>query len=647
MAQYSSNYFERGTVDIRRDMLRWIQDNILARVAEEWDISGDRYDPLVNMIMGACAAELEQVYHEIYNAETRVLHRLQEMLMPEAANVPKPAHALLSSRPDHPQVDLTPQDYFTWAEEQTGKADIHYRFVPLVKHRLLAGEVAYLATESAVYEHTASAIPWRSMGGDASNAFAQKLWIGLVVDEQVVSLDNVPLRFDLEVPGNFGQQIDTQKDILLAGLADAQLFLDDQPLRIRHGLSAPPEQLSGALSQAQQMRSDVLRHYDPSFLVVESSPDLSALPVNQACPAFLADKIDPATWQQIHARLQRDKQRLIPLELHFPYPVRLPDLERNFSCTINEFPVANLHLHKKDDGDTYFNKSSVNIIALEPQAPFLFVNEVYERGDQEAPYRYLPFSSFLKGGTATYSIRSGGIGRWDEYNTWSRLAYILKIFRRELKEDKLLQQLGKELSLEELHEFIRMHRPEFQEEGEESVHPAVYVLLNTGSLAFGGKRIVVEYTCTMAERGNKIPAGTVLEPSVNGLAPNATVLAAPTEGGQAKRSRPEQLDYLRGAITAQNRITTKADIESFCHQFLGDEGAAVKIEKTVYVDPRPGFGPTRAVLVRIQPGNSFEAPREDWEGIGRLMEKELAERSTMFLSFQVVFESTDQNTAAA
>lgn len=647
MAKHSSNYFERSTVDIRRDMLNWIQENILARVAEEWDIGGDRYDPLVNMIMGACAAELEQVYHEIYNAETRVLHRLQEMLMPETANVPKPAHALLKSLPDTPQVDLTPQDHFTWTEEQTGKADIPYHFVPLVKHRLLAGEIAYLATENTLYERTGSAIPWRSISENTNNPYTRKIWIGFALDDQVTSLKDVALRFDLQIPGSAGQQIDTQKDILLAGLSEAKLFLDGQPLPIRYGLSTAPDRLSGALSQMQRMRAEILRHYDPGFLVIENSPDLTTLPSTPPPPAFLSDNSDAAAWQQIQAKLQQAKQRLVGLELHFTYPVRLPGLERNLTCTINEFPVANLHQHRKDDGDTYFNKSSINIIALEPEAPFLFINDVYERGNREAPYQYLPFSSFLKGGTATYSIRSGGIGRWDEYNTWSRLAYILKVFRREMKEDKLLQQLGKELSLEELHEFIRLHRPELQEETEAPVHPAVYLLLNTGSLAFGGKRIVADYTTTMAERGNKIPAGTVLEPSLNGLAPNGTYLVCPTEGGRAKRSRPEQLDYLRGALATQNRITTKADIESFCHQFLGEEGATLHIEKTVYVDPRPGFGPTRAVLVRIQPSQSFEAPKEDWEGIGRLMEKELADRSTMFLNFQVVFETAVQKPVAS
>src|SRR5688572_20213062 len=55
----------------------------------------DSYDPLVGMLMGACATEFEKIYHEIYSSQARLIERLAQLLTPEINKGPEPAHAIM------------------------------------------------------------------------------------------------------------------------------------------------------------------------------------------------------------------------------------------------------------------------------------------------------------------------------------------------------------------------------------------------------------------------------------------------------------------------------------------------------------------------------------------------------------------------
>lgn len=641
----TSNYFDRSGRKIQRDMLRWIQENFRARVSEDWDLTGEHYDPLVNMIIGACAFEMQNIYDQLYSAESRLLKKLEDVLLPDAANMPLPAHALATALPKGTSCRLSPGDSFVWKNNDPGNdfpAELGFR--PLVGQNLIQGEVRYLATDMHFFKRERKGLnKWkrfrREESGDRNRQeHSRNLYLGLLVDPVIESLEGVSLYLDLETDQRSASRYDSLRDIFLAAVGDARLSIHDISLNTRKGLETPHADYADYASRKGKMLHRILSRYNAHFILITDELQVDDFDGRlSGLPSFLEGKISEPDWAAEQDSSAAEKLRPLWLRLELPFSVTLPDPEMNLECAINRFPLANLELLQKDDSDTYFNKSSLNMISLKPELPFVCIDRLFEKGEEKKPYRPLEFSRFLKAGENTFTVRETGVGRLDDYNAWDRLAYLLRLFRKELKEDLLLERLSNEFSLEELHEFIRYQRPE-KAAKTALAHEPVYILLNTGSLAFGGKRVVVEYYTTNAEKANNLPAGLQLEGGAQ-IENESCRLLQKTRGGKGKRSRLEQISHLRSSLLTRGRITTPADVEAYCKQFFEEDRMQVKVSKGVYVDPRPGFGPLRAIRVSLKAPEDFRVPNEDLETESRLLARELEERATMFLPFLVQFET--------
>jgi hypothetical protein len=637
----TSNYFERSGRTIKQDMLRWIQENFRARISEDWDLTGENYDPLVNMIIGACAVEMQNIYDQLYSAESRLLKKLEDVLLPDASNMPLPSHTLATALPSTSEYELSPGDTFTWVNDDPGNNfPDELKFRPLLRHHLIKGEVRYLATDSLFFRRQTKGIKnWKRFQPETSRSsedidHSQNLYLGLLLDPSIESLENVSIYLNLNTRQPSVSAYSSLQDIFLSAVKDSNLSIQGIRLSSRSGLEVEHEDFADYASRKGKVLHKVLSRYNPNFIVITDELKINDLDnnSNDKLPSFLKKKIRENEWVIEQESFATENLALIWLHIGLPFPVSIPNPEVELECAINQFPLANLELNKKDDSDTYFNKSSLNIISLSPENPFVCINRLYEKGDDEMLYQPLEYSHFLQAGDNTYTVRESGVGRLDDYNSWNRLSYLLRLFRKELKEDILLEKMSREFSLEELHEFIRQVRPD--RSGQSNDLDPVYILLNSGSLAFGGKRIVVEYYTSYAGKANDLPEGSLLGSNPQ-IAEGSCLLMRATKGGKEKRSRLEQISHLRASLLTRGRITTRADVVAFSKQFFEEDRLKVKVEKAVHVDPRPGFGPLRAIRVRIIPPKGFRVQKEDWEVESRILERELTERSTMFLPFLV------------
>src|SRR5690606_7018610 len=97
-----------------------VKRRLRKKAAELWgfqEAEMEGFDPVVDLLLGACAVEFEKIANEIFSSETRVLERLAHLLVPEVLTGPKPAHAILHARPVEPLHRLQPTDQFVSEKE--------------------------------------------------------------------------------------------------------------------------------------------------------------------------------------------------------------------------------------------------------------------------------------------------------------------------------------------------------------------------------------------------------------------------------------------------------------------------------------------------------------------------------------------------
>ncbi len=135
---------------------QYIKDRMMQSAARFWGLpetdTAASFDPLVALLMGACATELEKINGEIESSRSRVLERLVQLLSPEALTGVLPAHAVAQAQPADETGKIGPEDQLyiskrhapLQADEQATKEDIY--FSPVGDFLLHKAVIKYKAT---------------------------------------------------------------------------------------------------------------------------------------------------------------------------------------------------------------------------------------------------------------------------------------------------------------------------------------------------------------------------------------------------------------------------------------------------------------------------------------------------------------------
>ena len=80
-----------------------IKDRILRRAARMWGYNEleaeTSFDPIISLLLSACAAELEKLGFELESSRTRIIERVLEVMFPEEVSGVIPARALIQVSP--------------------------------------------------------------------------------------------------------------------------------------------------------------------------------------------------------------------------------------------------------------------------------------------------------------------------------------------------------------------------------------------------------------------------------------------------------------------------------------------------------------------------------------------------------------------
>lgn len=587
---------------------------------QEADMDG--FDPIVDLLLGACSVEFEKTAQEIFSSQTRMMEQLAHLLLPEVLTVPQPAHAVLHARAVEPRYTLQMEDQVYFEKEVVTRADIAkvatkaVYFSPASSFTLCHGDVKYLACSNRLIQ-TQDAVSKDSllMAPLGYALDPHVLWIGLELHPRITSLKGISFFFDWKNHPEKAEYVQL--------LALTQWSVSDTPLQVAHGYGhaygvasqEKNQDVEASLDNIREIEDRVSTVYRNHFVTLES-------PINQWTSYI---RPYPAEFKGVFAEedLSKIKTKVLWLKVQFPQIFPAVAIEEAY-CGINCFPVLNRRL--MDSRRPHRLEKSFNIIPLETDDYFLGMRRLYS--DTQV-YSGVPFRGNRQQHPNTYTIRQGGIGRFDIRNAAELLDYVINVMRDESAAFSALGGATLSRDVKELDQTLnRMEANLTRRAPDQDV---THYLIVKPKVA---QDVWISYWTTLGTLGNQIPAGSFLKSDCMDLQKDTVQLTTTTYGGNDKPNDTERLYAFKNALLSRNRLLTAEDIRAACFAFLGHKVQQVTVQRGVAVDSHPKRALFRTVDVLLTPAQPAIVPHE-WDKLCYELQRVLEERTEIFLPIRV------------
>lgn len=607
-----------------------IKNRMLKHALSYWGIKNtEDLDPAVKLILEALASELYNLTNEIRDTQVRILEKIAYLLTPDFLTSPNPAHGILYAAPAEPTETLSPSTSFFTQKKISSKqnevldATIEIYFTPVDSVQLFDMQIAYIGTGESLYSYDAAFNKQLVTRQRGKLAGGHELWLGLRVNPAVTSAENMTFFFDWK---NMEPRLASRAHQLLPL---AKWWVEDREIEISQGFQyvPQPEKSNGykniflEYDLLSLMEKDIKHFYDPRFV---SITDKNVSNLNQVKQNY------PPSFQNIFAtnELQKLNEKLLWVKVTFPAAMQQEFLEELYVYP-NAFPVVNRQMNELK----YRLKGKSNIIPLKTSTMDQFLS-IKSLADEEKEYKSVPYRKMEEEENGTYTLRNGGVERFDNRNARELISYLLELLRSESAAFSAygydfiagtLKEMNQKISL------MEMKTKGFVHNGAEIPN---YIIVKP----FEGQDLMyAEYWTTLAEAANNLHAGTRLQQAKGvKVKPDSIVLMTTTIGGKNKLRPEERLNAFRYGLMTRNRIITKEDIRNFCFYELGQRIQKVKVERgfEMLVDNKHAF--RRTIDVILTPSVTDKLESSEWEILSEQLKSKLQARSGMSNYYRIV-----------
>lgn len=571
-----------------------IKDRLMQSAARFWGLpetdTEANFDPLVALLMGACAAELEKINGEIENSRSRVLERLVQLLSPEALTGVLPAHAIAYALPADPLAQTGPEDQFYISkrfaplldEEKAVWKDIY--FSPVGNFTLHKAIVKCKAAGNKIIITDKSITNQQPLNTKEGKSFpANHLWLG--IDAKSLKLDGLRFYFD-PVHQSHKKQFFNQ-------LPKAGWFIGEQ--KINHEPGYPLKKtaanyfdidavLNRDISVTEKSDKHIHQSYLHHFVTLTGAGNKIAKNIDKpGIPAIIRNAFDEKELAKMQAEI------LHWICIQFPEDISSDVLEEVIVST-NCFPVVNRHLHDIN----YRLKEFINIIPLLAEESFF---DLYHIADQQGATLHLRKDNDTENDFSVL-LRYGGVGRFDSREAAETVDKLVHLLREETAAFSILGNDFLQNEMTALQQTINKL--------EQQITNKQLLKGNTPYLVINNKKkdtrqtVFVKFWSSNGADANLIKAGTPLNIySSSQFESGAAKLITTTQGGRNKLSDAEKVLAYKSALLSKQKLVTNEDIAAFCRLRLAFTGAEVQIRKGMDVMAGQWNGLTRTLDVTI------------------------------------------------
>ncbi|HEY1164480.1 MAG TPA: hypothetical protein VGE90_04915 [Chitinophaga sp.] len=558
-----------------------IKDRMLKTAARLWgypDVEVETsFDPIVQLLLEACASELEKISSEVDVSHARLVERLAQIMMPEIVTSSQPAYGILhASSNETASIIHADHQFFYNSRASHNSQDLF--FSPVTQHKLFRGHIRYMAIGSKLFESRDHWFKEQVLQGTVlADAAPNHMWLGLSMDVMPESFEGLSFFFDLR---NIHQQ-----EMFYYYLPQARFFINEQELHLQsgyyHSRGEQEEELDTMMNLAFDTNArygrEVLQRYRRHFLTVSKT---AAAAKGSAAPDILRQTFGK-DWATVAPNITW-------IRVEFPETLHHTLLE-DLYCNTNCFPVINKQLNEQS---LKLNRY-LNIIPLHTADIFFDVKRVYDLGGADYHVRNFTTAGEMQEGELV--VRSSGIGRFDSREAKEIIAYLIEVIR---DESSLFEEVKNDYvagRMRELHQLIASLEEQLQPSSNKGNIP--YLMVKPKENA---SYLFVEFYTTNGTAANNIRMGTRLQEYGNiHVQPNSITLVTNTQGGKDRLSIDEKINQYRYHLLSHNRIVTPEDIKALCRFILGSELKTVAVSKGVTLLPGGAAGYSRSIDIRI------------------------------------------------
>ncbi|MCY7352995.1 MAG: type VI secretion system baseplate subunit TssF [Cytophagaceae bacterium] len=576
-----------------------VKSRMLRKAAELWGYAEaelDAFDPLVALLIEACAVEFEKISVEINDTQNRLLDRLARLMNPDV-DVALPAYALVQVRAAEPQAILTPDAQFLYRKSgpAKGTAQPDVFFSPIQPTHLVDGAVRWMATAQSVFQ-VENGIQKTTVAEAVGQVvgLTQSLWLGLELHDEVRSLNNLTVFFDW--------QNSPDRQTWYAYLPFGRWLIEGRELRTRVGW--PVQNVGGEVAPVNSLEKEfdtmgkaerrALSVFDPCVVTLEAVPALNDL----------ARRLYPDVFTELfNARdLKALKEPLLWVQIQFPHAIP-PEALNSVLCSLNSVPVLNRRLNKL----TYKLTQTLNIIPLNAEGSFLAAKDV--RNTRSTRFRSVPLGNLLNLELETYTLQYG-VSRFDERNAREVLSNLLDIVRDESSSFAALGEDFLASVIRELNQSLSRLEAKVGADQVQRKDTIPYVVIKPKAT---GETVFIEYWTGNGEQGNRIPAGSRLVPySDLYVRKDELFLMTTSQGGRDKLKATEKINTYRKALLTRNRIVTLEDVKAACLAELGQSLRQADVRRGFVVGATPEKGFLRCIQIELTPATNTPYSAQEW-----------------------------------
>lgn len=568
-----------------------IKDQMVTTAARVWgvqesEIEGN-FDPLIMLIIEACAAEMEKIGNEITESHTRLIDYLAEILIPGSLFGSVPASGIIQANPLDGKTDINVQSAFYLtqkiqrvASNTTETVDLYLS--PVGKFKLLKADLLYYLSGNKLFRVKENNSRQTVHSIEPANN-SNQLWLAINADKTLDSLDGLHIYFDLRGHSSANNFYNS--------LAHAKALINDESIQVTQGYGDqaksgidPKEILLAGDDRTNKINRKVCFLYENHFLHIDSGTIKKLQP---GIPPALQGSIP----DDVAKQMQGENLVFIKIELPQYFSQEVFD---SISASINAFPVVN----KKLTALNYRTDAWLNIIPIPVNGIFFDLASVKsEKGD---PYKIRPSAGVdsLVAGEAI--VRASGVGKTSSREVREMINNITETIR---DQSAYFGQISNEFILDKLREIGKIlagleDNMRAAKDKKEEFH---YLMLRPKR---NGEMVSVDYWITNGADANVIKAGMALNAgSQTAVNTKKCFTLTGFSGGKNGVTESEKKIVLRQQINSGGKIVSAEDVKLQCMMLFGDKLRSVEVQKTVQVSSKPGEGFTRTIDVNLQLSN--------------------------------------------
>jgi len=609
-----------------------IKSRMIKNAADFWGYADgdiDAFDPIARMLIEACSIELYKVSNEISDSNVRMLEKLANLLTPEVLVGPKPAHALIHASPNDVRFQIYPNFQFYFPKKFAAKADgpedsvTNIFFSPVSRFNLFNGSIKFICTGSNVFSIKENAFKEHFLKTAPGKKFeSSTVWIGLQLHHKVDTTDGISLLFDwknLSGSYNYYQLLPLTK-----------WTVNNLQLETAHGMK---DKVNGS---ADEYDDDILSRNDDTRLFEKQIYDF----YNQrfitllSTPGGRITEDDKEKYPQNFKELLSEKELtkftepLLWIKISFP-SVFTEFVLDDLLVSINCFPVMNRKLTEV----RYRLQENINIIPLTTEDQFMSVKSVRDMEGKE--YHSNPVTESKADEPGTYTLREGGITRFDSKNASEYISYLLELLRDESVSFSALNRDFISTHITTINQNISIIEQKLGQSISEIKNMPAFILLKPRK---EGETIYVEYWTTNGEHANTLRAGSKLKiQGGSDIRQESIALVTSSMGGRNKIPANKKLFAYKNAIMTKGRIVTTQDIKTFCFSELGDKISEVEIKKGLVAGIKPEDGIIKTIDIHLTPSNK-ELSDEEWNMVVYELQWKLENKSSLLNKYRIFIE---------